>query len=468
MPAADELTPDRLAAALAPATCRRLWIAYSGGLDSHVLLHAADGLRRELRLDLRAVHIHHGLQPAADDWARHCAEVCGGLGVPLETRRVAPQPDSGSGSSSGPEAAAREARYGAFRALLRPDEMLATAQHRDDQAETLLLALLRGAGVHGLAAMPAQAPLGAGTLLRPLLDLPRAALAAYARAHGLRWVEDPSNRDPMLDRNRLRHLVVPELRRRWPGLDKTLSRSADHCAEAAGLLDELADELLAGLGAGTAVVDGLPAALSIAGLRRLTGPKQRLVLRRWLGQRGFPLPDMQRLHRITAELLNAAADRQPLVAWPGCEVRRHRDALHALAPLPPLPAGPLLPAPGACALALPAPLGVLSWGLDPAWDPARDPTVADARISVQFAAAGLRCARAARPSADLKAVFQEAGIPAWLRPYVPLLILHGRLAGVGGVRLCGGGLAWLRWEGHPWAAEAWLATHLENAQIDSR
>jgi tRNA(Ile)-lysidine synthase len=464
MPAADELTPDRLAAALAPATCRRLWIAYSGGLDSHVLLHAADGLRRELRLDLRAVHIHHGLQPAADDWARHCAEVCGGLGVPLETRRVAPQP----GSGSGPEAAAREARYGAFRALLRPDEMLATAQHRDDQAETLLLALLRGAGVHGLAAMPAQAPLGAGTLLRPLLDLPRAALAAYARAHGLRWVEDPSNRDPMLDRNRLRHLVVPELRRRWPGLDKTLSRSADHCAEAAGLLDELADELLAGLGAGTAVVDGLPAALSIAGLRRLTGPKRRLVLRRWLGQRGFPLPDMQRLHRITAELLNAAADRQPLVAWPGCEVRRHRDALHALAPLPPLPAGPLLPAPGACALALPAPLGVLSWGLDPAWDPARDSTVADARISVQFAAAGLRCARVARPSADLKAVFQEAGIPAWLRPYVPLLILHDRLAGVGGVRLCGGGLAWLRWEGHPWAAEAWLATHLENAQIDSR
>lgn len=459
MRAADELTPDRLAAVLATAVGRRLWIAYSGGLDSHVLLHAAAGLRSELRLDLRAVHIHHGLQPAADDWVGHCTRICAGLRVPLEIRRVQPP----LGSDAGPEAAARDARYGAFRDLLRSDEMLATAQHRDDQAETLLLALLRGAGVHGLAAMPARAPLGAGVLLRPLLDLPRAALADYAQVHGLRWVEDPSNADPALDRNRLRGLIIPELRRRWSRLDKTLSRSAAHCAEAAGLLEELADELLAGLRAGPASADGVPAALSVAGLRRLDGPKQRLALRRWLDRLGFALPDTQRLRRITAELLLAAADRQPLVAWPGCEVRRHRDALHALAPLPPPPAGPLLPVPGACALALPVPLGSLSWGLDPS----SDPTVADVRVSVQFAAAGLRCARERRPSTNLKALFQEAGIPAWLRPYVPLLVLDGGLAGVGGVRLCGGRLAWLRWDGHPWTVEGWFATHLQNAPIDS-
>jgi tRNA(Ile)-lysidine synthase len=163
----------------------------------------------------------------------------------LTLKRLALTPASGESL----EAVARDARYAAFRALLGPGEVLATAQHRDDQAETLLLALLRGAGVHGLAAMPSQATLGAGLLLRPLLDLPRAAIADYAREHRLRWVEDPSNADPAHDRNRLRALVIPKLRRRWPALDRTLARSASHCAEAAELLDGFADELLAGLAA---------------------------------------------------------------------------------------------------------------------------------------------------------------------------------------------------------------------------
>ena len=282
------LDPDLLAALLTDAAGRRLWIAYSGGLDSHVLLHAAAGLRERLQLDLCAVHIHHGLLPDADAWTAHCARVCAELGVSLSVRRLALRP--GAGASL--EAVAREARYAAFRALLQPGERLATAQHRDDQAETLLLALLRGAGVHGLAAMPARAPLGAGVLLRPFLALPRTALADYAEAHGFAWVEDPSNADLAHDRNRLRHAVIPLLRERWPALDRTLARSAAYCAEAAELLDASADELLAGLAA------DLPNALSIRRLRTLDDARRRLVLRRWLRRQGLPLPDSDRLRLI--------------------------------------------------------------------------------------------------------------------------------------------------------------------------
>ncbi|WP_295878795.1 tRNA lysidine(34) synthetase TilS [uncultured Thiohalocapsa sp.] len=444
---ADQLTDARLAAALAPAAGGRLWIAYSGGLDSHGLLHAAARLRVPLRLDLAAVHVHHGLQPAADAWVAHCQRVCAALGIPLKVLQLGLQPTAGES----PEAAAREARYGAFGALLQPGEALATAQHRDDQAETLLLALLRGAGPHGLAAMPARARLGAGTLLRPLLELPRAAILDYARAHGLKWVEDPSNADAALDRNRLRHRVIPRLRERWPALDRTLARSAAHCAEAAALLDELADALLKGLGAAGDTGDVLPRALSMAGLRRLSGPRQRLVLRRWLLRLDFPVPDADRLRRITTEVLEAGADRQPLVAWPGCEVRRHRDALYALSPLPepPAPGSCLLPLPGAASLSLPPPLGTLRWVLHDAAMPAQ--------VRVCFGVPGLRCARPGRPAADLKTLFQEAGVPAWLRPQVPLLCLDSALAGVGGVRLCGTGLKQLIWEGHPWGRQGWLS-----------
>jgi tRNA(Ile)-lysidine synthase len=452
MRAADRLAPARLAASLAPAVGGRLWIAYSGGLDSHVLLHAAAHLRDALSVELGAVHVHHGLHAAADRWAAHCEAVCTALHVPFTLRHCAVAPATGES----PEAVAREARYAALRALLSAGDCVATAQHRDDQAETLLLALLRGAGVHGLAAMPAQAPLGVGLLLRPLLDLPRAALASYAASHGLHWVEDPSNADLHLDRNRLRQAVIPRLRGRWPGLDRTLARSAAHCAEAAALLDGLADDLLHELSCAGGHGLGIP------GLRKLSAPRQRLVLRRWLARLGFRPADAQRVRRMLDELLPAAADRQPLVAWSGCEVRRYRDALYALAPLPapPSPSTPLLPLHKASALLLPQPLGTLSWVLDG--------TATPAQVSVCFGGGGLRCTRPGRPTADMKALFQEAGVPAWLRPQVPLLCLDGVLAGVGGVRLCGTGLRRLAWEGHPWERQGFFAPVLEVGQADRR
>jgi tRNA(Ile)-lysidine synthase len=217
-----------------PKPPQRLWVAYSGGLDSTVLLHRLAACATP---GLRAAHIHHGLQPAADGWVRHCRSICRQLGVPLTVRRVRVADDD----PRGPEAAARTARYAALRALLREGDVLATAHHQDDQAETLLLRLLRGSGVAGMAAMSEWSDIGRARLWRPLLGTPRETLAAYARRNGLGWIEDPHNMEPRYARSYLRAEVLPLLRRHWPQARESLARAARLAGEAAQLLDELAD-----------------------------------------------------------------------------------------------------------------------------------------------------------------------------------------------------------------------------------
>lgn len=418
----------------------RLWVAYSGGLDSSALLHASVTLfatrsREPIARELRAVHVDHGLSPESARWAAHCRRQCKRLRVPLVERRVQRLRQRGESL----EAVAREARYAVFRELLLEGDMLATAQHRDDQAETLLLALLRGSGVHGLAAMPKRSRLGAGLLLRPLLGFSHADLEDYARSTGLAWLEDPGNTDPRFDRNRLRHQVLPLLRPRWPAFDATLARSAAHCAEAAELLDGLAGQLLASVGgtrAGT---------LSISGLTGLTGAHCRLVLRHWLVRQGFAIPDRNRLRRIIDELMAATADRAPLVAWQGCEVRRYRDDLYALTPLPPPPPSELIPLDSQRPIALPGALGRL-----------RVPSTYAGRgaLSVCFRRPGMRGRVVAggvpHHSRSLKQLFQEAGVPAWIRPYVPLVLIDGELCAVAGLPPCNADLGSPSWEGHPW------------------
>ncbi|MCB1822500.1 MAG: tRNA lysidine(34) synthetase TilS, partial [Candidatus Competibacteraceae bacterium] len=214
---------------------RHLIIGYSGGLDSHVLLHvlATQGHHWPERR-LEAIYVDHGLHTASVAWGEHCANVCRDLNLPFRVLKIDARPTPGES----PEAAARRARYTAFATELSPDAALLTAHHCDDQAETLLLQLLRGAGPHGLAAMPAVSRLGEGWLLRPFLEVDRAELLAYARTHDLQWIEDASNTDIGFDRNYLRHQVLPVLRERWPAVNRTLSRSARLCAETATWLDE--------------------------------------------------------------------------------------------------------------------------------------------------------------------------------------------------------------------------------------
>lgn len=439
--------PASLIAQLQPfAGSSRTWIAFSGGLDSTVLLAAAASVRARLPGELRAIHVDHGLHPQSAHWAESCRALCERLGVPLEIRRLALSP--GRGESL--EAVARDARYRLFATLLGPGDPMLTAHNQDDQAETLLLALVRGSGVQGLAAMPSVAPLAAGYLVRPLLSIDRASLSAYAREQGLRWIEDPSNASDLFDRNYLRHQVMPLLRERWPAMAATLSRSARHCAEAVVLVEELAAQTLTRL-AGTH-----PGALSIPDLLDLERPRCKAVMRHWLNGLGFAAPDAKRLDRILDEVLAARPDADPLVAWAGCEIRRYRKDLFALAPLPTAPSGSLDLAwtiQGGCGeLELPLGLGCLSW---------LDPDVVSSTwhrtLAVRFGSAGVVCrSRVVGASRPLKALYHESGVPGWLRGYVPLVFEEARLLAVAGVSTCGqpddtagsGGV--LRWSGHPW------------------
>jgi tRNA(Ile)-lysidine synthase len=440
-------SPEHLIAALAPYPgAPRVWVAFSGGLDSTCLLSATAAAAGRLPGALHAVHLDHGLHPDSARWAEHCLDVCEALGVPLKIDQLSIRRAPGESL----EAVAREARYAALAALLGPGDLVLTAQHQDDQAETLLLALLRGSGIEGLAAMGPVSRLGPGWLLRPLLDVPRAALEAYAREEALPWIEDPSNASLAFDRNFLRRRALPLLRRRWPSASATLARSATHCAEAADLIEAQAAEALAGLG-GTR-----PGALSIAGVAGLDPALARAAVRLWLRRRGLPLPDSAHLRRILTEVLPARSDVSPLVAWPGCEIRRFRGDLMALEPLPPPPTDLSLSWDGGV-LVLPQPLGTLR--RVPTGQGSEGVRGGDGapRLRVRFGIPGQRCRT--RPQGHrraLKKLFQEAAIPPWLRPYVPLVFAGDRLVAVAGVCACAGepnadhqGCG-VRWEGHPW------------------
>lgn len=307
----------------------RLWLAYSGGLDSHVLLHAIAAIRSQLPVStVQAIHIHHGLQPAADAWADHCQHISRQLGITCQVIRIDARPPAGASV----EAHARTLRYQALQNVLATDETVLTAQHIDDQAETVLLQLLRGTGPAGLAAMAARSRLGRGWRVRPLLSVTRSELAAYAKLHQLQWCEDPSNADTRYDRNFLRQRIIPPLQQRWPALAQVLSRVAQHQATADAALQEYAAQDWQNCHA--AAVEQLP----IAPLLQLSPARQRQVLRYWLAHNQLPMPATVKLEQILSEVCTAKVDAQPWVHWPGGEVRRFRQTLYALTPLPALPA----------------------------------------------------------------------------------------------------------------------------------
>ncbi|GIX22483.1 MAG: tRNA(Ile)-lysidine synthase [Gammaproteobacteria bacterium] len=390
-------------------------LAYSGGLDSSVLLHVA--VERLGAGAVEAIHVDHGLQPAAADWVAHCRATCARLGVALHVERV----DARPGPRESPEAAARRARRAAFLRLLPPGALLLTAQHRDDQVETLLLQLLRGAGPAGLAGMPALAPFGAGRIGRPFLGLGREVLRAWAQRHGLRWVEDPSNVDPAFGRGRLRRQLLPVLRRHWPAADKTLARAAELQAEAAALLAERADEDLQAVGAEAR-------RLPLGPLRTLSAARRRNALRRWLQHAGLRPPPAAVLRQIEG-MIAARGDAAPAVCWRGTALRRHRDALYLVEdePRPPAAAAPFDPArplslPGALVTVDAAALARA--GLDPARLPPD--------LTLRLRRGGERLETAAGHR-SLKKLLQERGVPPWLRGRLPLLFAGEELIAVFGL-----------------------------------
>lgn len=282
-----------LATRLAPDT--PLSVGLSGGCDSVVLLHLLT--RLGWKGELQAIHVHHGLSPNADGWAAFCGDYCRGLGVPLIVRRVSVAIASGLGV----EAAARNARYAAFSEVARGCLLL--AHHRGDQAETVLFNLLRGAGVNGAAGIPVERKSGELQLFRPLLDVSRGEIEAYANAAGLSWVTDESNADTALTRNYLRHEALVALSRRFPAAESSLAQAAANFAEAAELLDELAELDW------QQVCDG--AAATMAGLRQLSVPRLKNLLRHRLRYLGWQAPVASRLDEFARQLLAAAPDRHP-------------------------------------------------------------------------------------------------------------------------------------------------------------
>jgi tRNA(Ile)-lysidine synthase len=280
----------------------RVAVAFSGGVDSTVLAHGFLKHRRRLG-GLRLIHIDHGLQAASRQWSRHCAKQARAWRVPL----VALDAHIDRRGGESPEAAARDARYALLAAAMEPGEVLVTAQHRDDQVETLLLQLFRGAGVAGLSGMPAIASFGPGLIARPLLGISRREIETVARKARLLWIEDPSNADTRFSRNFLRQRLMPLMREHWPGVDKALARTATNMAAASALLNERAAQDLARL------ADG--AGLSLTGLRALPAGRRRNALRAFIAAHGVEMPDASRLTEMSGPLLAARADAQPEVCW---------------------------------------------------------------------------------------------------------------------------------------------------------
>ena len=314
----SEPSLDLLRAKLEALPPGPLAVAFSGGMDSSVMLHAVAQCPAARARGLRAIHVDHGLHADSAKWAEHCREFVAALDVPLHI--IAVRVDRAAGT--GLEDAARRARHAAFAGELRTGEFLALAQHRGDQAETVLLKLLRGAGPEGLGAMRALRRLGSGYLWRPMLDLPRAALHDYAQVHDLRWIEDPSNAQTHLSRNFLRHEMLPRLETQWPQAEAALAHSARWLRATADYIAAQSVTALANLRGEEA------ATLDWRGWLALPDALRDPVLRRWLRECALDEP----AHFHVAELerqLRAANDRKPCVAFDNTELRRHRNWLHA-------------------------------------------------------------------------------------------------------------------------------------------
>lgn len=408
-----------------------LYVAYSGGMDSHVLLQALAHMHDAVAWNISALHIDHALQARSSEWAQHCADVCSALKIPFHSERIAV---SGI-DDHGLEDAARRARYAALARLLPANAVLLTAHHQDDQAETLLLQLLRGAGVPGLAAMPAVASFAGGRLMRPLLGFARAALAEYAAAQELHWVDDASNADERLTRNFLRHRVLPMLTARWPQARETLTRAARHQAHAARLLEEVARADLA------QAADAEGGGLTISRLQSFSVERQTNLVRYWIGQHGVRMPSEAVLQQIQAQLSRCPQTGQALVRWAGAEVRRYRDRLVLLSAQLPAPADWEAEWDSAQVLAIPG----SNWQLRA--ESVTGAGVSRARITgkrlqIRLRRGGERCLLRGHHH-KVKKMLQEAGVPPWERARLPLLFIDGNLAAVGD-----------RWVCEPYAASA--------------
>ena len=398
-----------------------LWVAYSGGVDSHVLLHllASSDLIDLSRL--HAIHIDHGLQADSELWVSHCEQVASGLNVGFHCVRVAVN----EVSKLGLEAAARAVRYQAIADNVPAGDVVLLAQHQEDQAETFLLQLLRGAGVKGLSGMSSDFMLEGKHVVRPLLAISQGEVVVYAQEHGLVWVEDPSNIDTGFNRNYLRQCVWPLLEARWPSAAKSLSRSATYCAEADALLSELASIDFLTMG-----VDLSEATIPVTALLDLSPARARNLIRYVLGELDLAMPSAVILQRILDEVCLAAEDRVPVVSWANIDARRYRDTLYFLSPQ--IDQDPteyhLCSGPGDI---------LLSDGRVMTWLEVEKVGISEALfeqgLKLGFRQGGETIQLVGHAHhKSLKQLYQEWAIPPWEREHIPLLFCGDRLLAVVG------------------------------------
>jgi tRNA(Ile)-lysidine synthase len=411
--------PERIAAQLASLTQPgdRLTVGLSGGVDSIVLLDILRRLRARLRVKLSALHVNHRLSRNAVHWAAFCRRASRAHGVPCRVVEVSVR------RSNSIEGAARAARYAVF--AREPCDYLLLAQHQDDQVETVLLQLLRGTGVRGLAGMPLMRKDEGARILRPLLDVTRTEILDYAKARGLKWIEDESNRDTQFTRNFLRHEVLPAIARRFPAYRAAVARAAGHLGDAAGLLDDLA------------AADGADylehGTLAVAGLARLPQPRARNLLRHFLAGHGVLMPDAKHLDEALRQARSAKEDARLVLDLGEYELRRFEGRLHVVAKGAAPRDGYARRWRGERTLALPALGGVLTMA------PAQGRGINLERlvagpVSIRVRRGGERLQPdCRRPCRTLKNLLQEARIPPWERERLPLVYSGGTLVWIPGV-----------------------------------
>ncbi len=406
-------------------------VAYSGGMDSHVLLHATATLREQYTITVTALHADHGLVPESADWVRHCRRVCDALNIELRTSALALD----RCGDSNLEDRARSARYGWMSQVMLPGQILMTAHSQDDQAETVVLRLLRGSGLRGMGGIRESRDFAGGRLLRPLLRFDRASLHNYARGHGLAWIEDPSNDQLHFDRNIVRHRVLPVLRDRWPHAVASIARSARHLDRADTVLQKVtrADIEACTADPGGAVLARHPV-LSAQCLQLLPRAQAELALRLWVGGCGYPVPRSRVMDEIFRQLLRPGGALHGAVGWSGVAIRRYRGRMY-LDGMSEIDSGfdhqewsgdaPLL-------------LGALGVRLVP--KPAQGKGISmdyTQAMTVRPRYGGERCRLPQRHHRHtIKHIYQAFGVPPWERQRVPLLFRGDEVVAIPGVLVC--------------------------------
>ena len=409
--------------------CKRFLIAYSGGMDSHVLLHLLAGLRFDTDCEIKALHVNHNIQHESPAWARHCQETCDALDVELEVIDV----DASQSGRESPESWARQLRYDAFERLLAEDDILLTAHHQDDQLETFLLRLFRGSGVMGLASMRAVRKLGKGLHARPLLEHSRAELFEYAARNNLDWVEDPSNADQRIDRNFVRHEVIPAIKKRWPSVVLPVTRTIRINADTQLLLDEVTREDLS-----TCATEKTDI-LVVDRLKRLSIPRQKNVLRYWSRVLNLPAPGSRHLSHIISDVIQAKHDATARVGWKGAELYRYGNHIYLTAPMGRFDNSAIR----SWDFIRPCQLqyGELT-AVEGQGDGLKKELCVNAAVEVRYRTGGEEIRLPGRTCRHkIKKLFQETRVPPWLRERIPFIYIDNQLAMVAGLWTDAGFLA---------------------------